>query len=73
MRETRQSGSEGGARFYPSSLPLSDTSLPFVGRVPHAARLPSNQQLRDARLDACGTSVRLCFWLTFSKVAGRIT
>jgi hypothetical protein len=23
MRETRQSGSEGGARFYPLSLPLS--------------------------------------------------
>ena len=28
MREIRQSGSEGGARFYPLSLPLSFTFTP---------------------------------------------
>jgi hypothetical protein len=31
MRETRQSGSEGGARFYPSSLPLSLLPLRLEG------------------------------------------
>ena len=33
MRETRQSGSEGGARFKPSSLPLSLPSMGWRGEV----------------------------------------
>lgn len=51
MRETRQSGSEGGARSYPLSLPLS---LRLFGEVPvKIGRLTRMKDKDPAPRDKC--------------------
>jgi hypothetical protein len=51
MRETRQSGSEGGARFNPSLLPLSRPPLPGRRVVVFASLNNKAGKCRNARLD----------------------
>ena len=53
MRETRQSGSEGGARFKPSSLPLS---LPLWGEVARTVPVSIPQKLNPR--DTLGSAGR---------------
>ena len=44
MREIRQSGSEGGARFNPSFLPLSESLKRIAVRFAHPSQLPTQWQ-----------------------------
>ena len=66
MRETRPSGSEGGARFNPLSLPLSEFQLhgsglttPKAGCKP-VLRLRVAHQLLNTPICAEGLSIACC-------------